>query len=279
MARPHERVLGRSLGSERALLVGLIAVALSGCADSRQVSADTRDRAVHDISEAARLVPEVRVDIQDEAPADTVAAETTAAEVELDAAAPEPDLHDAALSCPRCCKDDADCMDCVDLVTGISYPCPQGPADGALPNLCTNSFCTDGHCQTTDKLLAGLCDLGDFCSADGCDPTSGECIHLFLPCDQRCMGSTQQEADSACNPSTPLCSTYQCYYPDGFVPWDRPKPPEDWASPALGWCVPNYEPMRPECGDGNPCTQDYCNPGYGCMHAYPLEPLPGCAPY
>ena len=102
--------------------------------------------------------------------------------------------------------------------------------------------CDDGSaCTTADHCVDGACvgdplpcDDGNGCTADTCDPTSGIC--------------TSEPADGPCDDGAPCTAGDQC---------------QD------GACVPG---PADTCDDENPCTDDTCTSGVGCVHA-PTEAL------
>ena len=118
-------------------------------------------------------------------------------------------------------------------------------ADGSCghTNL-SNIPCIDGNeCTTTDTCQAGVCtggaapncNDGNSCTVDTCNGTiPGGCVH------------TEQPNNSLCNDGN-VCT-------DG----DKCQPGGGGTMQCLGTPV--------NCDDGNPCTQDSCDPVAGCLH-------------
>jgi hypothetical protein len=106
--------------------------------------------------------------------------------------------------------------------------CKHGPLDGACDD---GNVCTTGDkCQTGFCVPTGIkaCDDGNPCTNDSCSPEVG-CLQEFngAPCSD----------DNLCTVND-SCGGGEC---TGGVPLD--------------------------CDDGNPCTNDSCNPLVGCLHA------------
>ena len=163
-------------------------------------------------------------------------------------------------------------------------------------NACTKGdLCLDGLCKGTPK----NCDDGIACSDDWCDPGSGSCGHddaaENTPCTDDGIACTLDQciggkcSHSAIKPEFCLIGGF-CY--SGGAPHAGKQclgclPLKD----SQGWSVLNgngcfdYDACTYEttcnaqgscvgkpvnCGDGNPCTKDACNPqaagGNGCIH-------------
>ncbi len=213
------------------------------------------------------------------------------------------DLLDcAAQTCthpPTVCDDgDACTTDTCDPASGcVSTPvaCDDGDA-------CTTDTCDpDSGCVFTPV----TCDDGDACTTDACDPDSG-CLHTPVTCDDGDACTTDAcDPDSGCL-HTPVtcddgdaCTTDACD-PDGgcvFAPVscdDGNGCTDDSCDPGSG-CV--YTPNTAPCDDGdactagdlcvdgecqptivmicvdlNPCTDDSCDPGSGCVHTPNSDP-------
>jgi hypothetical protein len=107
-----------------------------------------------------------------------------------------------------------------------------------------------------------ICDDGDACTDDACDPATGECV--FTPnidCDDG-----DACTDDSCDPATGLCvNTPNVDCDDGDACTD------DSCDPATGLCVntPNID-----CDDGDVCTDDSCDPATGECVSVPADPLP-----
>jgi hypothetical protein len=185
---------------------------------------------------------------------------------------------------PKWCDDGNACTDdYCDAETGecaTTYN-EAGCDDG---DLCTDGdYCFMGACQPG---LPRNCDDGNPCTDDACDPWSG-CFHApnEEPCDDgnRCTdGDTCQLGscvagegnpcddqndctDDLCDPDTGECST--AYNTD---PCDDGDLCTVGDACLMGSCASG---VPADCDDGNPCTNDYCDPEDGqCGHANGTDP-------
>ncbi len=161
------------------------------------------------------------------------------------------------------CDKDTDCTDnntctgketCInsECIAGIMLNCDDGnpcthdtcdPTGGCLHdnntltcndnNVCTaNELCVKGSCQPGTSIT---CDDGDKCTIDTCDPDTG-CIFTLIP-DCECV------EDSDCTDNNVCTGAESC---------------------VDNQCLPGT-PLT--CDDGNPCTDDSCDPTGGCHHA------------
>ena len=174
-----------------------------------------------------------------------------------------------------CWVDDVDCPeygcnDCINLETGeivlMDGVCPEGFID----QLCTHDYLSDeGECVYLDKLEADLCDDGDKCTWEECDPSTGDCLHTSV-CDPLCWGETENDADSKCDDGDE-CTYDYCQYGGGwaeFSPWhSTPNPAEfdlEDLPEGLGLCA-NVDILDFDlCDDGSLCTDDFCDPNDSC---------------
>jgi hypothetical protein len=147
-----------------------------------------------------------------------------------------------ALQChhlPLVCDDKHPCtVDGCDPETGCTHAkipgCCVDDLDCQDDDICTVKWCADGQCQATP--YTG-CKDGNPCTKDGCDPAVG-CV--FLPIPGCCLTDGDCDDGDAC--------TWQ-------------------------WCNGNQCVAEPiPCTDGNPCTEDTCDPVAGCL----FPPIPGC---
>jgi len=202
---------------------------------------------------------------------------------------------------PKPCSADADCND--------ANPCTVDTCPSGTPRVCTSNpgpdgrtpGCTDSDaCNGTEMCQAGVCmpgtppdcDDGNPCTNDGCDAIQG-CVHAAIagccrtPSD--CPGSKTCAAcvdnvcgliDNCCDIDadcaarqpcqTGTCIATQCQYTnaaDGTPCGDTCHPADDCQG---GSCVPGAPLSCP--GDGDVCTQDFCDPSSGCVH----QPIAGC---
>lgn len=145
-------------------------------------------------------------------------------------------VHNRVAGCRPCtvsyeCNDGDPCTDdiCDEATKTCIHPFNNAPCDDGNPcttlDLCINGVCTGGSFV--------ICDDGDVCTADYCDPMKG-CVHANL---------------SECTPCT---SDADCFRGD---PCTRDR---CWA----GHCL--HIPVS--CDDQNPCTDDYCDKDGICAH-------------
>jgi len=185
-------------------------------------------------------------------------------------------------------------------VCGPSDPC-SGPADCNDSNPCTTDTCNgeqrcvntivagsgvagcdDGNaCNGVETCTAGVCvlmtppvcDDGDPCTTESCDPAEGCVDPTPIP---NCCEAPADCADdgNACTANT--CVDRQCGSQD--VPQcclgDAECDDGNACTPG-GSCVDNQctSTPPPDCeDDGDLCTDDFCDPVAGCVHAE----IPGC---
>lgn len=139
--------------------------------------------------------------------------------------------------------------------------CGQDPCLGVAcntpPNGCffVQGACHGGACTYTANNGAG-CDDGNACTVnDTC--REGSCTGTPMTCQSppapTCLGNVLRTWTSA-----GACSAGTCTYPHADV------------NCAFG-CdngVCKGDPCAGGCDDGNPCTTDVCDPGFGCRHTY-----------
>jgi len=148
---------------------------------------------------------------------------------------PDTDLCDGTEICRSGQCVDGQPLDCVN-----SNPCTIDscdPATGCVHDpVVDGTPCPNGNpCDGDETCLSGNCAVGDpkdcddhnLCTWDVCDPASG-CRHEVLQDGTGCGGGL-------CGSG--VCSDGECLYGD----------------PTL-------------CDDGDPCTQDWCEPDTGCQH-------------
>ena len=163
-------------------------------------------------------------------------------------------IHPPADGVP--CDDGNSCTD-VDLCLGGSCqgratacedgnPCSLDSCtqhSGCIHRVLSGIPCEDGDaCTVGDSCVQGrcipggpaVCDDGNPCTADSCDPARG-CLHDRLP------GATPCDDGNACTAAD------RCVF---------------------GTCVGDWT----SCDDLNPCTDDSCDPGIGCVHVSATRP-------
>ncbi len=123
------------------------------------------------------------------------------------------------------------CATCGNAVIEGGESCDDGGTAGG--DGCS-SDCQLETCiaQTPGYPSVPICDDGDGCTRDVCDPATGNCVNIF-----------------SCDDEIP-CTVDSC--------------------DSSGQCV--HDPDHAACDDGNPCTQDVCNTSSGCVHAPALGP-------
>jgi hypothetical protein len=175
---------------------------------------------------------------------------------------------------PLSCDDGNPCTaDSCNPATG----CAHVDSDGACDD---GNACTAGdHCQDGKCLPAGLADCDDknFCTTDSCDPAKG-CLHLLnqAPCDDdnvcttgdHChLGECISSGSLACNDGNP-CTDDSCDAKTGCTHTPASAACDDGNACTTGdqckngWCLPG---PALDCVDGNPCTDDLCDPDEGCL--------------
>ena len=183
------------------------------------------------------------------------------------------------------CDDDNLCTeDACSVATGCVHdpneePCADAmcDADGFHPE----AICDDGECPVAPALT---CDDANACTDDTCDPAAGcQFVNNSAPCaDATCEGRRYVPAalcvDGVCDsPASEdcsdgnVCTDDRCDPAAGCVSTDNTEicsPAEcrdgRWFSAAScdgGSCA---QPTEEDCDDGDPCTDDACDPSRGC---------------
>ncbi|MSQ84560.1 MAG: hypothetical protein EXR77_17050 [Myxococcales bacterium] len=192
------------------------------------------------------------------------------------------------------CTEDDGCSQSA-CAPGKAKPCDDGnpcTSDGCDPTLgcqpvantqpCDDgSACTQGDACSSSACTAGKpmdCDDGNACSDDSCAAKAG-CVHLpnAATCDDgnACSGGDQCKAGAckpgkppACDDSNP-CTTDTCAADQGCGSAPNTLPCSDGSVCTLGdQCAAGQcAAGKPtSCNDGNPCTDDACDPKAGCVH-------------
>ncbi len=210
------------------------------------------------------------------------------------------------------CQQDSDCDDdnacngqerCVDgdCAAGSPLDCDDGnpcTTDSCVPaSGCTNTPnerpCNDGDACTVDDVCSGGscqpgtardCDDGNPCTDDGCDPASG-CFHDHnaAPCDDGDACTVDDTCSGgACYPGPALdcddgnpCTSDDCNPDSGCVHGNLDIACDDGDACTLGdACVDGVcQPgAQRQCDDGNPCTDDSCDPASGCVYSPNSQP-------
>ncbi len=145
-----------------------------------------------------------------------------------------------------------------DVIEAVDGPEPDAlpEVDATLPELPCQAVCTvcgdDDGCggQCLDD---ALCDDGNVCTVDLCDPGSG-CLNdpLALECDDGNPCTTD-----SCDPAL------GCQQTPVSAPCDDGNACTSLDSCQEGVCVSGGELA---CNDDNPCTDDSCDAQLGCLH-------------
>ena len=212
-----------------------------------------------------------------------VTASATGAAMELDLTGPDllvPEVYVGDRGFSNCIDDGNPCTDEFETAPGVcahinnSAPCFSG------------SPCTDGDQCVDGQCMGGGprdCDDGNVCTDDSCDPATG-CTHVAntTPCNDSnactqtdvctggaCVGGNpvncnpqdQCHVVGACNASTGACDSPK--KPDGTACNDFDPCTSDDAC-LEGFCISF---IQSPCDDNNDCTDDHCDPEFGCQHA------------
>lgn len=195
------------------------------------------------------------------------------------------------------CKDNQCTHDFIDVECDDNDPCTENdrcvlgkckgiPINCDDNNPCTKDFCSgqciheplegekcDDHnsctvndrCDKNGECIGGaivLCNDGNECTEDSCDPTQG-CVYVLIP---QCMPCTTEKD---C-PQQPPCMKAVCENGKCAIQAVDGETCDDGNMCTEGdFCEKGecYSGQIKECGDDNPCTFDYCDPETGlCEH-------------
>jgi N-acetylneuraminic acid mutarotase len=169
------------------------------------------------------------------------------------------------------CTDDSCNQAGACISTFNTRPCDDGDAC-TIGDVCGNgschgtpssgNACNDGNaCTTNDTCHAGtctggalrICDDGDYCTDDSCDPATG-CIAIsnIYRCDDG-----NPCTDNSCDPAS------GCVFPNNSAPCDDGNFCTINDVCRGGTCTTG---TPRSCSDSNPCTDDSCDPAAGCLH-------------
>jgi hypothetical protein len=176
--------------------------------------------------------------------------------------------------------------------TGLDAPCQDpacDPATGQCSFVSVNEgkACDDGKVCTTGSACAGgtcgegiplNCEDGNLCTDDSCDPVKG-CVHVpnSVPCEDGNPCTMKDACDAgnctagiatSCNDGNP-CTDDSCDPASGctYAP-NAALCDDDNVCTTVDQCQ-NAECKGAgmlNCNDGNPCTDDSCDPVTGCLH-------------
>jgi hypothetical protein len=131
----------------------------------------------------------------------------------------------------------------------------------------------------------GVCDDGDPCTIDRCDPISGRCLHLAEACDDDnpCTSDTCDPADGTCTHAPVICDDGNACTEDAcdeaygtcrFTPVPDGAGCDDGSACTVrDTCLGGVCAGVPQvaCDDGDPCTVDTCDPATGQCVSAPLS--------
>lgn len=179
---------------------------------------------------------------------------------------------------PMNCSDGYSCTvdDCVDGA------CVHEPNDGACgpSDACSTVLCDPAHASSADGCVSSSvdCDDGDYCTLDGCSPSSG-CGHTPRSCDDGnpCTEDRCSTTNAACThttktcPANTLCATWACSPMSGECV-STPVDCDDSVACTVDRCDGTegclHTPNESACDDGEPCTLDTCDAAEGCIRTH-----------
>ena len=184
-------------------------------------------------------------------------------------------VHELSVA-PGCCASDADCDDgnpcTVSACDVISQACSWSVIEGACDDgdACTTlDLCVDGACVGQAPVA---CLPSDDCHEPGdCDPQTGACSDPPRPDGSACDDGVAETGDDQCQAGACVGTPLPC-------------PPGDWEE-VEGRCRlcdgdgSGYVDEGQAVDDGNPCTDDGCDPGDGAIHVTNAEPCDDANPY
>jgi hypothetical protein len=188
---------------------------------------------------------------------------------------------------PECCVDIDDCRDCYNPQIDEHFACPDAVPEGTYPDLCIEILCLSNECVLPVVIGESPFDDGDDCTADSCDPLTGEHTHALIevpPCiGVFCWGTTKEDAATMCFDNN-LCTMDACQIGEEFAPWEGVDDPEfnpDCTEEHPDW--PDCDPKPSNvylctnkwksCDDMDKCTVDSCDQQSGCIHEIDWDSL------
>ncbi|HEX2873920.1 MAG TPA: MYXO-CTERM sorting domain-containing protein [Polyangiaceae bacterium] len=172
---------------------------------------------------------------------------------------------------------------------------PTCSGNNCSQQLLTGTDCPDANlCNGTEKCNNGVCNVPGTpkdcddqnpCTADGCDPKTGDCIHTPVTPGELCENGDVCDGVGVCaaggvcqvQPAAPCvanrpndpCNVYACDKVKGCVVASFTTAACNDSDPCTvgdkcdgaGKCVSG---AAQKCDDGNPCTADTCTKGVGC---------------
>ncbi len=166
--------------------------------------------------------------------------------------------NDAGDDCLTTCQNPDDCTGGLDCLPGNVCESPRAVGEACtFPGECASEFCADGVC--CDTACDGICQR-----CDDVDGVPGEC-HLVAagndPDDECTSRRTNCDQDH-CSGAGPFCEPQL----DGIECGSRSCDGPQWTMQtcAAGQCADAV--LVESCNDGNPCTDDNCDPVTGCSN-------------
>ncbi len=206
--------------------------------------------------------------------------ECTGADCETNLCDGEPTCNEAGECVQEAvnCDDNDPCTD--DVCDPASGACSHVPVDCSnLNSECGTYACnpTDGACVATFADTA--CDDGNPCTTDTCDAATGACAHEQVDCtgqNTECINFICNEANGSCmpaevpdacddgNPCTDdACINGACQHVAVACDDGNACNGVESCHPTTGACVTDGELNCAD--DGNPCTDEFCDPIQGCV--------------
>jgi len=181
---------------------------------------------------------------------------------------------------------DGECLETVPMDCDDFNPCTDddcgGPTGGCFHTFnsepCDDGFectvddtCVDGECKGGDK----VCDCAD--DGDCAAYEDGDLCNGTLHCDGDGTCSLDEDTVVTCPATGEVCKEFLCQQDTGIcyladlaqgVPCedDDPCTLDEWCE--AGVCIG----LPLSCDDGNPCTDELCVPGEGCLTAFNDDP-------
>jgi len=165
------------------------------------------------------------------------------------------------------------------------------PATGCVYQPKTGGICNDGNsCTSGDTCVAGVCqgqgaiqcNDGNVCTDDTCSPNSAGSGCQYVPktggsCDDNnsctvndsCVNGTCSGQAVGCGDGNP-CTSDSCVNGTGcvYTPLNGGECNDGNACSSGDTCIAGVcKGTEHSCNDGNPCTEDSCNPATGCVYS------------
>ncbi len=169
------------------------------------------------------------------------------------------------------CDDDNPCTDdSCDPKSGCLHPDSKTPCSDGDP--CTvGDACKDAACKPTGPKV---CDDGDACTTDSCNAKDGSCgSKPIIGCGENCL------TPKDCKDDGDVCTDWACTGGKCAVTFTTAACDDTSACTSGDTCTKGVckgksfdTPGNTFCDDGNPCSDDTCDPSQGCKHAANTKP-------